>query len=124
MTAKRPIPVLLLVRKLDHGGCERDLSKIATGLDRSLFEPHVGCFRPEGLRVQELVDAQVPILHVPVTSFRSPGAIRGALLLKRYIQQHQIQVVHSFDVQMAMFSTPFARLSSARTVLTSQVSYR
>jgi glycosyltransferase involved in cell wall biosynthesis len=119
-----PIPVLLLVRKLDHGGCERDLTKIAIGLDRSRFTPHVGCFRPEGLRVQELVDGGIPILHLPVTSFRSRGALRGALQLRRYIRDHRIQVVHSFDVPMAMFATPVARLSTARAVLTSQLSYR
>jgi L-malate glycosyltransferase len=121
---EHPIPVLLLVRKLDHGGCERDLSKIATGIDRSAFTAHVGCFRPEGLRVQELVDAGVPILHLPVTSFRSSSAVRGAVLLRRYIREHRIQVVHSFDGPTAIFATPVARLSGAPVVLTSQLSYR
>jgi len=124
MAVKRPWPVLLLVRKLDHGGCERDLSKIALGLDRSLFEPHVGCFRPEGIRVGELRDGGVPILHLPVTSFVSASAIRGAATLRRYITKHQIALVHAYDVPTVLFATPLARLFGVRAVLSSQLSYR
>ena len=49
-----PRPVLLMVRELTLGGCERDLTKMATHLDRSLFTPHVGCFIAKGLRFDEL----------------------------------------------------------------------
>jgi glycosyltransferase involved in cell wall biosynthesis len=121
---KFPIPVLLLVRKLDHGGCERDLSKIAISGDPAIFEFHVGCFRPEGIRVQELRDAGLPILHLPVTSFRSSGAVTGALKLNRYIRDHNIRVVHCFDGPTAMFAAPVAKMGSAGAVLTSQLSYR
>jgi glycosyltransferase involved in cell wall biosynthesis len=119
-----PWPVLLLVRKLDHGGCERDLSKIAMGLDRSLFEPHVGCFRPEGIRRQELRDAGVPIVQLPVMSLLSRSAIHGAMILRRYISQHRIELVHAYDVPTTLFATPLARLFGARAVVTSQLSYR
>jgi L-malate glycosyltransferase len=118
-----PIPILLLVRKLDHGGCERDLTKIATGLDRSEFEPHVACFHPVGLRVEELRRAQVPILHLPVTSFRSRSAIQGALTMRRYIKQNKIQVVHAFDVPMSIFGAPVARAAGTAAIFTSQLSY-
>ena len=47
-------PVLLLARELDLGGSERQLTEIAKTLDRSRFEPHVGCFRPQGIRAAEL----------------------------------------------------------------------
>ena len=120
----RPWPILLLVRKLDYGGCERDLSKVALGLDRSLFEPHVGCFRPEGIRLGELRDAGIPIVQLPVRSFVSSSAIRGALTLRRYMAQHRIALVHAHDVPTMMFATPLARLFGARAVVSSQVSYR
>ena len=47
-------PVLLLARELDLGGSERQMTEIAKTLDRSRFTPHVGCFRPQGIRNAEL----------------------------------------------------------------------
>ena len=119
-----PWPILLLVRKLDHGGCERDLSKIALGLDRSTFEPHVGCFLPEGIRVGELRDAGVPIVQLPVTSFKSRSALRGAMILRRYIREHRIALVHAFDAPLSLYGGLLARLCGARAVITSQLAYR
>ena len=120
----KPWPILLLVRELDHGGCERDLTKSALGLDRSRFEVHVGCFRPEGDRGEQLRQAGVPIVQLPVKSFRNRSAIRGAVALRRYIHQHGIRLVHSYDVPTALFATPVARACGVSAVLTSQLSYR
>jgi len=71
-------PVLLLAYELNQGGSERQLTEIAKALDRSRFEPHVGCLRPGGLRALELNAAGVPIVHFPVRSFVSPSALSGA----------------------------------------------
>lgn len=69
------IPVLLMVRELGIGGTERQLVETARFLDRERFVPHVGCFRPSGLRRTELEQAGVPILHLPVYSFsRQPSS--------------------------------------------------
>ncbi|MGH9558526.1 MAG: glycosyltransferase family 4 protein [Bryobacteraceae bacterium] len=117
-------PILLLVRELGHGGCERDLTKTALGLDRSRFEPHVGCFRAEGDRGEQLRRGGVPIVELPVRSFRNWTAVRGAIELRRYIRRHGIRLVHSYDVPTALFATPVARACGVRAVLTSQLSYR
>jgi len=119
-----PWPILLMVRKLDIGGCERDLTKIVTGIDRSRFEPHVGTFRPEGLRVGELKRAGIPIAHFPVTSFVSPGAVEGAFLMGKYIREHRIQLVHPYDVPTVIFGVPVARFFRVPVVIASQLSYR
>jgi glycosyltransferase involved in cell wall biosynthesis len=119
-----PWPILLMVRKLDIGGCERDLTKIVTGIDRSRFEPHVGTFRPEGLRVEELKAAGIPIAHFPVMSFVSRGAIEGAVQMGRYIREHGIQLVHPFDVPTVIFGVPVARFFRVPVVIASQLSYR
>ena len=119
-----PWPILLMVRKLDIGGCERDLTKIAIGIDRSRFEPHVGTFRPEGLRVGELKAAGIPIAHFPVSSFLSHGALEGALLMGQYIRKHGIQLVHPYDVPTAIFGVPVARFFRVPVVIASQLSYR
>ena len=71
-------PVLLLARELDLGGSERQMTEIAKTLDRSRFAPHVGCFRPQGMRGAELAAAGVPVVDFPVNSFLSFGALREA----------------------------------------------
>ena len=81
-------PVLLLARELHQGGSERQMTEIALGLDRARFEPHVGTFRPEGIRGDELRTAGVPVAHFSVYSFQSPAALAGAWQLARYIRRH------------------------------------
>src|SRR5215213_8618457 len=95
--ADGPIPVLLMVRELGIGGCENDLTKIATGLDRGRFEPHVGCLHPNGLRLPQLRAAGVPILDLPVRGMFSRSWLSGAKKLAGYIRAHRIQLVHTFD---------------------------
>jgi glycosyltransferase involved in cell wall biosynthesis len=113
------IPILLLVRELGIGGTERQLVETARFLKGSSFIPHVACFRPDGLRKAELVDAQVPILEIPIYSFRSLALVKGARLLLRYIRNHRIQIVHSFDAPLNVFAAPLAWLSGT-AVVTSQ----
>jgi len=119
-----PHPVLLLVRELDQGGCERDLTKIALGLDRSRFEPHVGCLRPEGFRNRELSDAGVPIVHFPVRSFASAGALRAGLQLRRYLKGYGIRLIHSYDVPMDVFGLAWGYFWRTPVLISSQLSYR
>lgn len=121
---ERPVPVLLMVRELGIGGCEADLTKIAKGLDRRRFAPHVGCFRPEGLRLAEIRAAGVPILHLPVRGLRSPTWASGAWSLARYIRRHRIRVVHSFDSPMDIFAIPVAWACRTSAIVKSHLWYR
>jgi len=116
-------PVLLMVRSLEHGGCERDLTKIALHLDRNRFEPHVGIFR-NGFRRQELEAAGVPILDLPVESFGNRTLWQGVRKMHAYVRQHNIQLVQAFDVPMDIFAAPVARWSGVPAIVTSQLSYR
>jgi len=45
-SSPKPVPILLTVRELDHGGIERDVTKIALQLDRKQFQPHGHSFSP------------------------------------------------------------------------------
>ena len=121
---KKPAGVLLLAHRLDLGGSERQMTEIAKSLDREKFTPHVGCFHPDGIRGEELRDAGIPILHLPVTSFASPSALRGGLSLIRYIRRNHIRLVHSFDVPLNIFGAPFAKLAHQPVVLSSQRAHR
>ncbi len=118
----RKWPVLLMVRSLEHGGCERDLTKIALHLDRNRFEPHVAVFRG-GFRRRELEVGGVPILDLPVTSFGNRSAWRGFRELGRYLRAYNIGLIQAFDVPTDIFAAPAARWFGV-PIITSQLSYR
>ncbi len=114
------IPVLLMVRELGLGGTERQLVETARFLDRERFVPHVGCFRPGGLRRKDLDQAGVPVMHLPVYSFKSPAVFKAVAQLIGYIRQNHIQIVHSFDAPLNVFAVPVARLAGTPAVISSQ----
>lgn len=124
MNPPTPIPVLLMVRELGIGGCERDLTKVALGLDRSRFEPYVGCFLEQGLRNAELRAHNIPIVKFNVPSFASVAAVKSALLLGGFIKARGIQVLHAFDAPTDMFAVPVARLYRTPAVVSSELSFR
>ena len=121
--AKSPIAVLITVRELDQGGIERDVAKIATHLDRSRFEPHVVTFSAKGLRYDELREAGVPILELPVKSLASAETVRLGHAMRQYIKQHRIQVVHSYDAS-GVFALAVARLARVPVTIGTQLCYR
>ena len=117
-------PVLLLVESLAHGGCERDATKIAVGLDRSRFEPHVAVFHSGGPLTPQLEAAGVPILSLPLRSFLNSSMPVAARKMGAYIRRHRIQLAHAFDVPSDIFAAPVARWYGVPAVVTSQLSYR
>lgn len=117
-------PVLLMAIELDQGGSERQLAETARALDRSKFQPHVGCLRPKGMRAEELKAAGVPVVQFPVHSFLSASAISGAWQLARYIRAHNIRLVHTFDIPLTAFAVPVARFLTSAAVLSSQRCHR
>ncbi|HTC34695.1 MAG TPA: glycosyltransferase [Bryobacteraceae bacterium] len=119
-----PWPVMLLARELDLGGSERQMTEIAKTLDRSRFTPHVGCFRPQGMRAPELAAAGVPVVHFPVDSFASLGALSEARRLRSYIREHGIRLVHTFDYPLTLFAVPVAHWFTNAVVVSSQRSHR
>jgi glycosyltransferase involved in cell wall biosynthesis len=117
-------PVLLAVTALSEGGCERDAARIAIGLDRQYFEPHIAVFRPGGYRTREVEAAGIPIVTLPVRSFMNASAIEGARVMGRYVREHGIKLLHSFDIPLNIFAAPVARWYGVPVVITSQLSHR
>jgi L-malate glycosyltransferase len=124
-TLSSPVPVLLMIRQFGIGGTERQLTETARFLDRKRYSPHVGCFRPTGPRLADLERAEVPILSLPVNSFLSPADLfRGSRAFVEYIRLHNIQLVHSFDAPLNVFSVPIAKFAGVPAVLSSQRGHR
>jgi glycosyltransferase involved in cell wall biosynthesis len=123
MMASR-IPVLLMAQQLTQGGSERQLTEIAKGLDRVLFDPHVAVLREGGLRVDELKAAGIPVVCFPVSSLMHPSAFSAAWKLRGYLRRQRICIAHSFDVPANIFLPPAARAAGVPVVLTSQRAFR
>jgi len=119
-----PIPILLMVRELGLGGCENDLTKLAKGIDRERFEPHVACLRPTGIRRTELDAANVPVTQLPITSLASLSLLTGARTLGRYMRAHGIRLVHTFDAAMDMVAIPIAWTYRVPIIVKSHLGYR
>lgn len=116
--------ILLMARELNLGGSERQMTETAKFLDRGQFSPRVGCFRPAGLRGEELRAAGVPVVHFPVNSYKSPAAITEARALIRYIRDEKIDLVHSFDYPMNVFAVPLTRWFTPAIAVGSQRFHR
>jgi glycosyltransferase involved in cell wall biosynthesis len=110
-----------MVREMNLGGIEYDVSKLARHIDRSRFQPHVACYLPHGVRKDEVSRAGIPIVHIPVASLRSRSTLRSALTFRRYIKKHRIQIVHAFDLPTDIFGVPLAILSGAPVAIASQL---
>ena len=106
-----------MARELGLGGTERQLAEIALSLDRDQFEPHVGCFTSGGFRAGELRQAGVPILELGVRSLISSYHL--SLALPVYLAEHDIALVHAFDVPLDLFAVPVARWYRTPVVLAS-----
>lgn len=123
-SASFPIPVLLIVRELNLGGVERDVSKYARHLADHGFAPHVASFASGGMRAKEIEQAGIPLLHLPVTSFKSPRVVAHMRVLHAYLRRHRIQVLHAFDSATCIFGVPVARFARVPVALSSQLCYR
>ena len=118
------IPVLLMARELNLGGSERQMTETARFLDRSIFEPHVGCFRPAGMRGDDLRDAGVPVVEFPVMSYRSAAALTETRHLARYVRERGIQIVHAWDHPLNIWAVPAARTMTRAVAMTSRRAHR
>jgi L-malate glycosyltransferase len=120
---KAPIPIVLVVRELGSGGIERDVAKLALGLDRSRFSCHVAAYQPEGVRSSELRMAGIPILRLDVPNLKSPRALRTAIRFAGFLRHNRIKLVHAWDASV-VFAAPMARLLRVPVILSSVLGHR
>jgi glycosyltransferase involved in cell wall biosynthesis len=122
-TKSFPIPLVLVVRELGSGGIERDVAKLALGLDRNRFACFVAAYQPEGVRARELKAAGVPVIHLDVPNLKSLRALRTALTFIRFLRRNRIKVLHAWDAS-AVFAVPLARMLRIPAVFSSVLGHR
>lgn len=90
----RPMRITFLVRALDYGGAERQLSALARGLHARGHRVVVAVFYPDGPLEQELRDAGVPV-HI----FNKTGRwdLTGFMTrLLRFLRQERPDILHGY----------------------------
>lgn len=118
-----PVSVLAVVRKLDYGGIERDVTKLVVGLDRHCFKPSVAVYQAGGSRSAEVRQAGIPILDLSISSLAAPGILLSALKFCRWILSNRVRIVHAWDTSV-VFAAPLARLLRVPLVLASALGHR
>src|SRR5947209_13830432 len=96
-----------MTHSLGAGGGERQLALTALSLDRALYQPHVACSEG-GFWVERLRAAGIPFFFIQSRSLVSLRALSEALRLRRYIQDHGIRIVQTFDYSMNIFGIAVA----------------
>ncbi len=117
----RPVPVLLLIHSLGHGGSERQLAGLAQGIDRSEFSPHVASVLG-GFRADEMRAAGIPVIQLNLRGTLAPNVLSVARGLRHYIRENGIRLLHAFDYGPSLFAIATAR-SCGIVALSSQRYY-
>ncbi|KAF0246594.1 MAG: hypothetical protein FD180_592 [Planctomycetota bacterium] len=109
-----PLRVLLLITELDPGGAEKQLFHLATGLDRSRFDPRVLCLRGFGAVGEALVKAGVP---AETLGMKRKWDIGAPFRLKRKLVELKPDILHSFLFHANMLGRLVARRAGVRVVI-------
>ena len=94
-----PVPrrISFLITELDHGGAERALVRIVTGLDRSLWEPQVISLNNRGPLTEPLKAAGIPVTAIGAGRVRSPrGLWRATIGLTQCLKEQRPEVLQTF----------------------------
>ena len=85
--------VSLCITELDPGGAERQFVRLATGLDRTRFEPEVICLSGPGPLVEPLVAAGVPVTCLYA---RGPWELGVLWRLRRHLRRMRPDLLQTF----------------------------
>jgi glycosyltransferase involved in cell wall biosynthesis len=91
------------------GGTENQLAGLIKRLDRSQFEPALCVFKPGGMDLHAL---GCPVLTLSFSSFRAASCVGCFARLRRFIQQHQVDILHTFFADPSVLGY-FASLKSS-----------
>ena len=120
--AVRKIRILFLI---DYwglpGGTERHLAYLLKNLNRDVFECRVVAFNylPNVL-TDEARASGIDVQFISVDHYYTPRAFRQAAVLRRYIREHDIDIVQSFHFKSDVYGAIVARLSGVRHFVASK----
>jgi glycosyltransferase involved in cell wall biosynthesis/peptidoglycan/xylan/chitin deacetylase (PgdA/CDA1 family) len=108
------VKVLHLIWALDLGGAERQVIEIVKGLDRSRFEPTVGCLVRKGQWGEDL-EAE----GTPVVDFAKRPGLDLALLLRlaRFVRRGGFEIVHTHAFTAASWGRAAAAIARVPAIV-------
>lgn len=109
-----PTRILFLITELDPGGAEKQLFHLATGLDRTRFEPRVLCLRGFGAVGEALVKAGVPAESL---GMKRKWDIGAPFRLKHKLEEWKPDILHSFLFHANMLGRMVARRAGVKVVI-------
>ncbi|HRU04292.1 MAG TPA: glycosyltransferase [Candidatus Brocadiia bacterium] len=115
VNAARRLRVFYLITELDAGGAEKALFELASRLDRTRFEPVVGCLSGRGVFGRRLEEAGVEVVYFDAGRFSAGVVWRVA----RELRRRQADVMHAFLFHANMVGRFAARLAGTRRVICS-----
>jgi glycosyltransferase involved in cell wall biosynthesis len=113
MTAPR---VAHLVFDLIRGGTEGQCARVAMGLAGRGTLQRVGVFRRRGFFLEAVEAACGPVREVAIRHLARPGTLREIARLAAWLRQEQIDVLHAWDADAAIFGQFAARRAGVKFV--------
>lgn len=117
--APKRIKLLKFVEGFAFGGTERHVVSLTEGLDPSMFEVHMGCFKRIGPFVDGIQAREIPLVEYKINSLYNHRTLRQELRFARYIRRNRIRIVHSYGFYSNVFAVPAGRLGAAEVVVAS-----
>ena len=114
----RKIKVAYLIDTLEQAGAEKQLVTVATGLNRSRFEPSVICLTRMGFYEKDLREAGIPVFLI---GKRHKLGIHAYRRLRALLREIAPDILHTWMFTCNLYGRLAARGSSVKT-LASEVS--
>jgi len=111
--------LLKFVNVFDIGGTERQVVNLGQVLDPSKFQLHLACFERGGCYLSELEPLRLPLSEYSIRSLYGVKTFAEQLRFAKYLQHHQIHLVHSYGFYANVFAIPSAKLAGASIIVAS-----
>lgn len=111
-------PVLYLVDNLGPGGSQRYVAELARHAASFGVSPHVCSAKKGGVFHEELIREGTPLFFAPFRKLYGRDGFQALATIVRYIREHRIEVVHTFQTNANILGTLAARLTGCRVITT------
>lgn len=115
-----PIRLAFFVDSMDVGGSELNAIRTLERIDHGRFDVVVYHMAKAGPLLSRYQALGVPLIHVPIRSFKHPSTLAAGLRLMRSLRRRRVQLLHAHDIYSNIFSVPFARLARTPGVIASK----
>jgi len=103
------------------GGTEKHLAYLVKSLDKKKFNTSIVIFdlKPNPL-VDEIRNAGIPVIHIPVEREYSFNAFQKTFHIKKIIKEKKIRIIQTFHFKSDVYGALIARLSGVKHIISSK----